>query len=148
MYKFIRPFFIAICMCFVLACSFKVNAQAMGTKEEVLLDLVNAQRTANGLKKLTFSADLQRAAETRSKESANVFSHTRPDGSEYFTAGKNVMGENLAKANSCNTMEEVVSMWMNSPSHKENILWTTSTATGISVYTAPDGTMYIAQEFN
>ena len=74
------------------------------------------------------------------------FSHTRPNGSSWYTVNSKIMGgENLAygyyDANSA------VNAWMDSPTHRENILWPEFTKVAISVYAADDGTYYWAQEF-
>ena len=55
-------------------------------------------------------------------------------------------GENLAKAYKCNTLKEVVDLWMLSEGHKKNILWKTSTAFGVCKLA--DGTYYVAELFN
>ena len=117
------------------------------TEEDVLLAYVNQARTENGLKPLKLDKELTRAANIRAAECADVFSHTRPDGTEYFTVSKMVNGENLSKAKSYNTLEEVFEAWMLSPSHKGNILFETSTKTGFGIYKSGD-IYYVTEEFN
>lgn len=92
-----------------------------------VLRLVNEQRTANGLSKLTYRSDLQKAADIRAEEIINTFSHTRPDGSECFTVFTQIgvtdyrrLGENIAKG--YETPESVMDGWMNSEGHRANIL--------------------------
>ena len=86
------------------------------------LELVNRQRTAAGLPELVWSDDLAVAAEVRANdEMVRSFSHTRPNGSEYWTVNSDIIwGENLAKG--YNTSEGVVAAWMASPTHAANIL--------------------------
>jgi len=109
-------------------------------------NLVNSQRTAVGLPALVWDSSLESCSAVRAKECSISFSHTRPNGSSWYTVNSAVMGgENLAygyyDANSA------VNAWMASPTHKENILWPEFTSIGISIYAADDGTYYWAQEF-
>lgn len=93
---------------------------------EQVLKLVNVERKKAGVSPLTMGENLQKAAIARMKEIQKSFSHTRPDGSNFATALKeyNVSyqgaGENIAWGQK--TPEEVVNSWMNSPSHRANIL--------------------------
>lgn len=109
-------------------------------------NLVNSQRTAAGLSALVWDNGLESAAAVRAKECSSSFSHTRPNGSAWYTVNSAIMGgENLAygyyDANSA------INAWMSSPTHKENILWPEFTSVAISIYEADDGTYYWAQEF-
>jgi uncharacterized protein YkwD len=118
-----------------------LKGEAMST-----LGLVNLRRTSAGLGELSWNETLSQAAEVRAFECEDKFSHTRPDGSEWWTVNAAVMyGENLAKnyydANS------VVQAWMDSPAHRENILKADFTTMGVAAYEAGDGTMYWAQAF-
>ncbi len=91
-----------------------------------VLNLVNEQRTANGLKKLHTRQDLWEATLVRAEEIAQLFEHVRPNGEDYSTAlddaGMNYhyCGENIAAGYS--TPARVVKGWMNSESHRANIL--------------------------
>lgn len=109
-------------------------------------NLVNSQRTSNGLKPLVWDNNLESTSAVRAKECSQSFSHTRPNGKPWYTVNSNIMGgENLAygyyDANSA------LNAWMDSPTHRENILWPEFTKIAISVYAADDGTYYWAQEF-
>lgn len=108
-------------------------------------DACNAKRTAAGLPAYVWSDGLAIAAQTRAKECVSKFSHTRPDGSDYWTVNGNlVYAENLAKGYS--TAETVVDGWMNSTFHKANIMDTQLRTMGIAIY-EENGTFYWAQEF-
>ena len=109
-------------------------------------NLVNSQRAAEGLDALVWDNNLESASAVRAQECSESFSHTRPNGKPWHTVNSNIMGgENLAygyyDANSA------VDAWMDSPTHRENILWPEFTKIAISVYAADDGTYYWAQEF-
>ncbi|MCR5675753.1 MAG: CAP domain-containing protein [Lachnospiraceae bacterium] len=109
------------------------------------LDLVNEERGEAGLSDLSWSNGLAAAANVRAEELTDAFSHTRPDGTDWYTVDANIMfGENLAEF--YNTPEEVVDAWMNSPSHKENIMDGEFSTCGIAIY-KDGGEYYWAQEF-
>lgn len=118
------------------------------TDEETVLMLVNEERVSNGLEPLSIDSDLQKAAQVRANEASVSYSHQRPDGSAFYTVSNKANGENLAKAYKYNTLNEVVDSWMLSEGHKKNILWKTSTVTGIGVCKLADGTYYVAELFN
>jgi|GEM_PF-1199431 len=110
-----------------------------------ILDLVNAQRAAAGLPGVTWNDTLADSARTRSSEIVVKWSHTRPDGSAWYTAGSQMeMGENLAFGQT--TTQQVIDEWMASPGHAENILRSTFTQMGVSCYYC-NGTYYWAQHF-
>lgn len=94
-------------------------------KDEVL-KLVNNERKKAGLGSLAWGSSTAAAAETRAKELMTKYSHTRPNGSEWKTVLKipegNYAGENIAAGAGVPSPSTVVKAWMNSPSHKANIL--------------------------
>ena len=88
-----------------------------------VLNLVNEQRAKVGAPPLRLAEDLQQATAIRAREIVQVFSHTRPDGSDCFTVMKKrgrTCGENIAAGNS--SASATVEQWMNSQGHRENIL--------------------------
>lgn len=101
---------------------------------------INEVRVENGLSPLSVDESLAHCAEVRASECAEVWSHTRPDGTEWWTVDGLSYGENLARGFS--TDEEVVEAWMASPSHRANILGNYS-----KVFVANDGDGHIACEF-
>ena len=95
-------------------------------KREVL-NLVNRERQNQGLDPLVWGETCASAATTRSEELQTLYSHTRPDGTDWYTAcdlptSSDVAGENLAMGNSAVSPETVVNSWLNSEKHRENIL--------------------------
>ncbi len=88
--------------------------------------LVNKERVKNGLAPLKMFPRLNKAAKIRAEETAEFWSHRRPDGREAFTVIDdvglkwNAVGENIACGQT--TPQAVVSAWMNSQDHKDNIL--------------------------
>ena len=109
------------------------------------LALVNAQRANAGLTALSWSDALAQAAYVRAMECEQRSSHTRPNGSAWWTVDSTIMyGENLY----CNYLNSasVVAAWMASHTHKANILGPFKTV-GVAAYQAPNGNVYFAQEF-
>ena len=112
-----------------------------------LFNLVNNERQNQGLPPLTWNSALASDAAVRAQEIAVVFSHTRPDGSEWWTVDPDRMyGENLASGQS--TAQEAFNSWMASPGHRANILGDYSSC-GFALYYGGDAgsTYYWVQEF-
>ena len=108
-------------------------------------DIANAKRVEAGLNALTWNAGLEQASAVRAVEASQSFSHTRPDGSDWWTVNSNLMyGENLAKG--YNTGDSVVSAWMASPTHKANIMDVEFVSGAIAIHVV-NGQWYWAQEF-
>lgn len=125
-----------------------INYPAQGTVELELFLLVNAEREANGLQPYSYRTDLASAASIRAAEIVDFFSHTRPDGTPYYTVNENIVyGENLAEGYA--TAQEVFAGWMASPTHKALILDDDYTACGFALHVNGDGVhdYYWAQEF-
>ena len=114
-----------------------------------VLALINEIRRNNGLGELAMDYSLIQIANIRSEEITRNWSHTRPDGTDWWTIhsqygvyGK--LGENLAYGQT--TPAEVVEDWMNSEGHRANIMAPEFTRIGISVYVYDD-VYYWSQEF-
>ncbi len=113
--------------------------------EKAIFDKVNAIRIENNLNPLDENTELKNAANIRATEITLNFSHTRPDGSDWYTVDENIVyGENLARG--YETAEDVVNAWMESPKHRKNILSNKFTTMAISL-TSKDSRNYFAQEF-
>ena len=112
-----------------------------------ILELVNKERTKAGKTKLTMDKDLMETAMLRASEAVIKFSHTRPDGSAWYTAEKKdigSMGENLAIGFGSTT--KVMDAWMKSEGHRANILKDKYRTVGIGVVKY-NGSYYWAQFF-
>ncbi len=97
--------------------------------EARLLYLTNQFRQEKGLSDLKQDERLDKAASEKAKDmfSKNYWAHFAPDGSTtpwYFIKGQGYeytyAGENLAKG--FTSSDDVVRAWVNSPSHRENLL--------------------------
>ena len=111
-----------------------------------VFNLMNQQRAAQGLSQLAWSDALTNAAQVRANEIVGTFSHTRPNGTAFWTVDSNCMyGENLAKL--YQSADSVYTAWMNSPTHAANIMDSGYKTVGIAICQAGDGSWYWAQEF-
>ena len=126
------------------------NGTSQGDFASQVVALVNAERAKQGLSALKVDAKVQQAALVRAQESAQSFSHTRPNGSSFSTALTEAgvsfrrSGENIAYGQS--TPQQVMNAWMNSSGHRANILNENFTTIGVG-YTVIKGTAYWAQLF-
>ena len=121
----------------------------MNSDEKEVFDLINKQRTNNGLAALKNDSEVQRVARIKAQDMVdnNYFSHTSPTYGSPFDMLKNfkisykTAGENIA-GNSSNS--SAVTAWMNSSGHKANILNSNFNYTGIGVVSSPKyGKMYV-----
>ena len=121
----------------------------MNSDEKEVFDLINKQRTNNGLAALKNDSEVQRVARIKAQDMVdnNYFSHTSPTyGSPFdmlksFKISYKTAGENIA-GNSSNS--SAVTAWMNSSGHKANILNSNFNYTGIGVVSSQKyGKMYV-----
>lgn len=105
--------------------------------------LVNKVRMQNGLEPLSVNAQMQQAADVRKEELVTQFDHTRPNGTDCFTAlneagvSYTTAGENIA-AGQVDAMDAMDS-WMNSDGHRANILTEEFTHIGAGHYETNQG---------
>ena len=125
------------------------TTSTMSADEKEVFDLINKQRTSNGLAALKMDSEVQRVARIKAQDMVNnnYFSHTSPTygspfdmlksfGISYKTAGENIAG------NSSNSA--AVNAWMNSSGHRANILNSSFNYTGIGVVTGSQyGKIYV-----
>ncbi|SET25729.1 CAP domain-containing protein [[Clostridium] polysaccharolyticum] len=115
------------------------TTQSNGSYQQQVIDLVNKERRAAGLSTVTTTSKLESAAYKRAEEIVEVFDHTRPDGTSFYSVlGEyqilyTACGENIAWGQ--RTPAEVMEGWMNSPGHRQNILSSKYGKVGIGYYT-------------
>lgn len=113
---------------------------------ERVVELVNQERAAVGAAALTSDPELNKVAALRAQELVQKFDHTRPNGSDCFSAISEAgiscwtAGENIAAGQS--SAKSVMDDWMNSPGHKANILSTSFTKIGVGLYKTSSGYGY------
>ena len=119
-----------------------------------------AKVTLTTLKGYTYDENLEKIAKIRAEEIATKFSHTRPDGTDYYTCtatdanGKVVetWGENIAYGTNMDANGAYVA-WREDEykyagqGHRRNMLSEKFTTIGIAGYVADNGNVYWVQEF-
>ena len=122
------------------------NETGMLTDEvKTVLAQVNEARAEIGLTELVWNEELAKAADIRAKEIEQIFSHVRPDGSEWWTVNDEVIyGENIARG--YQNADSVMEAWMKSSEHKDNILYASFQTIGIALYES-NGQWYWVQVF-
>jgi len=108
------------------------------TSEE-LIELTNQTRLENGLPELTLNQTLVKAATQKAADmiARNYWAHTSPDGRTPWSFFKNVnykylyAGENLARDFLDST--SVLEAWLDSPTHRDNLLSSRYNDVGIAV---------------
>ncbi len=125
--------------------------------EKKVFDLINDQRTQNGLQELDWSDEIAEIARFHSENMANFsfFSHTDLDGlmvnerADLLGVKKwRAIGENIAfNRGYGNPAESAVQRWMQSPSHRENLLNSRWRESGIGIAVTEDGTYYFTEVF-
>lgn len=129
------------------------NFSSNSTYEEKVVQLVNVERQKNGLPDLYLDKAISNVARTKSKDMAdnNYFAHQSPT---YGSAGEMLLkfgitwsawGENIASGQT--TPEKVVNEWMNSPSHRANILSPNFIFIGVGYTTNSTGRTFWTQMF-
>ena len=118
-----------------------------------IIELVNVERQKRGENVLSVNQELMENAAARAVEACIYYSHTRPDKSKFDTAitvERYSSAENLAKLYSRDSMEMIaeaaVEKWMDSESHKKQLLDDRWTETGAGVCES-GGYIYISQIF-
>ena len=106
---------------------------------KAMFNAMNQSRLDAGKVKLNWSNDLANAASIRSKEISVSFSHTRPNGQAWHTAGSGILAENLAYGYS---PKGTVDAWINSTSGHNEVLLKNNRYAGVSVYLGADGSEY------
>lgn len=144
--------------------------------ERYVHEAVNDERTARGLEPLSFDTELRDIARSHSEDMAErgYFSHVDPEGNDfadrYDAAGYECNangyagGENLAQTwydtrvatgdgdvvryeTERELADGIVTQWMNSPGHRENLLASQWENEGIGVAVTDDNRVYVTQNF-
>ena len=127
------------------------SSKNIEAERQEVLRLVNAERRKRGLGELTENPLLEGIADQRASEIIRLFDHTRPNGQSFDSlyqergaTGYGRWGENIAMGQP--DAAAVVTAWMNSQGHRENILRPEFTEIGIGVL-YENGQMYWVQNF-
>jgi uncharacterized protein YkwD len=123
----------------------EVDGLSQATMENSITCLVNDERTAYGLQPVTPNGQLRQAALSHSNEmvSEGYFEHTSPAGVTFMDRIESAgymrgarswsVGENLVwGSEELSTPQALVTAWMNSPPHRENLLRPTFREMGLA----------------
>jgi uncharacterized protein YkwD len=123
----------------------EVSGLSQSQMESSIGCLINDERSSYGLQPVAPNADLRQAALSHSNEmiAESYFEHTSPEGltfidridsTGYMNGARSwVVGENLVWGTGpLSTPQAVVTAWMNSPPHRENLLRPTFREIGIA----------------
>jgi uncharacterized protein YkwD len=129
---------------------------------------INEERTSQGLQKLSYKEELTEVADYHSKDMAQkaYFSHDSPSGETMsdryamFNVNCRTKAENIFQThwhknvegvgyidNTTMLAESVVTGWMNSKGHRENILDPRLSSEAIGVYKSDEDKVYVTQNF-
>ena len=103
--------------------------------EKQVVEIVNNERAKRSLAPLLIDESLMKSCDIRAKETVTKFSHERPDGTSCYTVieiSYSAAGENIAYGQE--SAEAVMSAWMNSEGHRNNILSEIYTHIGVGCY--------------
>jgi uncharacterized protein YkwD len=132
-------------MCAVVAAVVLLLSGCMNDSEKAMFDRLNQVRAQNGLPALVEDEEATQKAQDHAlqmAQQAGIF-HSADLGSGY-TGRWRLVGENVAMGP---TVDSALSALLNSAPHMHNILDPTFNGGGIGIVQAPDGWVYIVQEF-
>jgi len=111
------------------------------TQEEELVDLINAERSRQGIGPLQINSVIMQVAEAHSQDmiDRNFFNHTNPDGLDpgdrLTNAGYNWLGAGENIGGGYTTPQAMFNAWMSSPGHRAGMLSDYYTEVGIGYVT-------------
>jgi uncharacterized protein YkwD len=125
--------------------------------EQTAFDLLNQKRIENGLRPLDWNDKLASVARSHSQNMAdfNFFSHRGLDNkmvsdrADDAGMGKwQAIGENIAYNRGYqDPISKAVELWLDSPSHRRNLLDNNWKETAVGIAVASDGSYYLTQVF-
>lgn len=127
------------------------------TAERIAFDMINQKRAENGLRALTWSDELENLARVHSESMAQFayFSHRDRNGKVVSDRADNsglrkwrAIGENIAfNRGFADPIAKAVDLWLNSASHRHNLMSASWKESAVGVAIAPDGSYYFTQVF-
>lgn len=125
--------------------------------EDEIFALVNDERRKNKLGALAFDNQLSEIARNYSRQMAeeNFFDHFDPNGVDVVVRAKRAnlrhwskIGENLFSVENLEDFDAfAVKNWMESPTHRQNILDMDFNTAGIGIFESDSGEIFITQVF-
>jgi hypothetical protein len=120
------------------------SASALTSAEASFVSKINHERTSRGLHALTVASDLEASARNHSAKMAaagQIFHNSNLDNeiNNWF-----VLGENVGVGPDVDSLHQA---FMNSPHHRENILYPSYNIIGVGVVKGSDGYLYVTEVF-
>ena len=125
--------------------------------EQVAFDMLNQKRADNGLKPLSWSDELATIARLHSHNMAELkfFGHRGLDNKMVSDRADDIglkkwraIGENIAYNRGYqDPIGRAVELWLDSPSHRQNLMNSDWRETALGVAVAEDGSYYLTQVF-
>ncbi len=125
--------------------------------ERIAFDLLNKKRVENGFKQLEWSEDVAKIARQHSQDMAEFkyFGHRGLDDSMVSDRADRsglrkwrAIGENIAfNRGYKDPVEVAVQLWLESPSHRRNLLKSDWSESAVGIAVAADGSYYFTQVF-
>lgn len=120
-------------------------ASASSAEESCFTSKVNSERTSRGIPALTTNGDLVAIARRHSQRMANSGSiYHNGNLANEAPSGWKSLGENVGVGPSCTAIHQA---FMNSASHRSNILDSDYNQIGVGVVITGDGTIYVTEVF-
>lgn len=116
---------------------YDISGYTVGSLEYAIRDEINASREGSSLK---LDSRLCAIASCRANEISRVWSHTRPDGRHYSTVlsdygyGAGGVTELLVYVTGQGDAASIVGKWLESDSHRQNLLSDGYTTLGVGIY--------------
>jgi len=147
--KVLHPSTLSVIVAVFLVYQFAINfylliqpsilGYASNITPEQVIELTNQKRLENGLSPLTLNGQLNEAAQRKAGDmfAFNYWSHNSPSGRNPWSFFQEVgykylyAGENLAR--DFMNSSSVIDAWMNSPTHRDNVLNSRYQETGLAV---------------
>ena len=125
--------------------------------EHIAFGMINQKRAENGLRPLAWSGELANIARLHSQNMAEFkfFSHRGVDNKMVSDRADNAglgkwraIGENIAfNRGYQDPVGKAVELWLDSPSHRHNLMDDNWKESAVGVAVAPDGSYYFTQVF-
>lgn len=129
----------------------KVNTiEDMSLYDDECFRLLNEHRKELGLSELKYSSDIQKAADIRAEEIAEVFDHIRPNGEKYYTVFDELgidysKGKTEIICTGANLPQDAFDAWLESPGHYQHMISEKYTAAACGRYNGQWVIMFITE---
>ena len=142
--RFAWGLFIGLFCAATLASGTGIASASTATDESRFVSKINHERSSRGLSTLSVRSDLVSAARKHSVAMANKGQIWHDPHTPYTVSGWTTYGENVGMGPDVDSLHQA---FMNSPEHRDNILYRSFNQIGVGVVIGSDGTMYVTEIF-